>query len=117
VCLNAAGLPQPCDGTEVSTVNENLGANQVANAIIFPEIQTILDSVNFGGYDVVQVDLRIGCNPATVGPTGCTPGAIANNGFEQIFIARRAAPEPATLALFALGLLGFGAGARRKRVV
>jgi PEP-CTERM motif len=116
ICLNALGIPQACDGTEVSTVNDNLGANEVANAIIFPEIQAILDSVNFGGYDVLQVDLRIGCNPATVGPTGCPVGSIANNGYEQIFLAQAITqvPAPGTLALLALGLLGIGIGIRRK---
>ncbi len=72
VCLNGPvgiGTPVPCDGSGgavVATVNHNLGANEVANAIVFPEINTILGLPNFGGYDLLSADIRMGCNPATI---------------------------------------------------
>ena len=52
----------PCVGTEV-TVNTNLGANQAAFAVVVPELNTILTSPNFGGYDSLSLDLRMRLRP------------------------------------------------------
>jgi hypothetical protein len=126
VCLNGpvgVGQPVPCSGPHVATVNENLGANQVANAVVFPEINAILDSAGNGGYNVIQADIRMGCNPATITGGVCPPGSPLNNGFEQIFIGQLnptpgppggGVPEPATLALVSLGLLGATVVRRRR---
>jgi hypothetical protein len=97
-----------------------LGADHVANAIIFPEINSFLQLPGFGGYDVLQADIRMGCNPATISGGVCPVGAPMNNGYEQIFIGQafiQQAPEPATLPMIALGLLMLAyIEARRVRV-
>jgi hypothetical protein len=130
VCLNGPvgiGTPVPCDGSGgavVATVNHNLGANEVANAIVFPEINTILGLPNFGGYDLLSADIRMGCNPATITGGVCPAGSILNNGFEQIFIGQLSTtpgppgiiPEPGTLALLGLGLLAAGLGGVKRRL-
>jgi hypothetical protein len=122
VCLNGpvgVGTPVPCGSpAAVTTVNENLGADHVANAVVFPEINTILASANFQGYDVLHADIRMGCNTAAIASTGgvCPAGSELNNGFEQIFIGRLAPtpgppsiPEPGSLWLLGLGLLAIAA--------
>jgi hypothetical protein len=127
VCLDGpvgVGQPVPCSGPHVATVNENLGANNVANAVVFPEINKILDSANNGGYNVIQADIRMGCNSATITGGVCPAGSVLNNGFEQIFIGQLTptpgppsggAPEPATLALVGVGLFGAGFFRNRRR--
>jgi PEP-CTERM motif-containing protein len=129
VCLNALGVPQVCDGTEASVVDHNLGADHVANAVVFPELNAILLSPGFGGFDVLQVDLRMGCNPLAIASGTCSPGSVLNNGFEQLFIGRlnpqicvgpgcAEIPEPTTLALLGLGLLfAAGVGGLRRRKI
>jgi hypothetical protein len=134
VCLNGpvgVGTPVPCSGPHVAVVNENLGANDVSNAVLFPQINAILDTPGFLGYNVIHADIRLGCNPATIttgdptSPTApCPNGAEENNGYEQIFIGQLSRtpgppgggiPEPATLALVGVALLGGGFVRHRRR--
>jgi len=131
VCLNGpvgTGTPVPCDGSGgavVAIVNDNLGANEVANAVIFPEIQTFLNTVGFGGYDVLQADIRMGCNAITITGGVCPAGFELNNGYEQAFLVNAQAsnpppptalPQPASAALIGLGLLAMGYMLQRRRV-
>jgi len=112
-----SGKPVPCSGPHVTTVYENLGANNVANAVVFPEIIAILDSAGRGGYNVIQADIRWGAIRQR-SPAACAPLArVLNNGFEQVFIGQLnptpgppsgGVPEPATLALVSIALLGGG---------
>ena len=62
--------------------------------------------------------------PATITGGTCSPGSVINNGFEQIFIGRLSptqgppgggVPEPATLALVGVAMLG-GAFSRRRKI-
>ena len=90
VCLNGpigSGVPVPCsDPSAVTTVDENLGADHVANAIFFPEIQAILNTPGFGGYDVLQADIWMGCNAVAITGGVCPDGFVLNNGYDQAFI-------------------------------
>lgn len=121
--------PVSCTGPipHGSAINNNLGANQAAYAIVAPELNAFLAAWiggSFSGYTDIHVDLRFGCDPATVGTSGGTAGVgdcvgrDANNGYEQLFIATSETvinvPEPGMLGLLALGLLGLGASYRRK---
>ena len=119
-------IPVPCDASNPNVsppINHNLGANQAAYAIVFPELNALLQSLfalpDLTGY-ALHADFRIGCDPALFGTNAsaeiCTGdqlgfGKSLTNGFEQIFISQLAVPtlpEPGTLGLLALGLMGLG---------
>ena len=138
ICLSTAvsiagpvGTPVSCTSAvpHGSAINNNLGANQASYAIDVPELNTFLNSYRtggFAGYNAIHVDLRFGCDPATIGTSGGTAtigdcvGRNANNGFEQLFIGTTAnvtqVPEPGILGLLALGMLGLAVVTRRRKV-
>lgn len=115
-CSNPAAVGGP--------INHNLGANEAVYAVVFPELNRILAAASFEGFDVLSIDWRMGCDPATTDGTDtdtapdCT-GRSLNNGFEQLFIGKASTvvnvPEPGTLALLGSALLGFGAMRRRNK--
>jgi hypothetical protein len=119
-------VPVPCGsvipGFVVSNpISHNLGADHVAYAVLVPELNALMAAL-FGslsdavlGTFTMHMDLRIGCDPATVPLTDCTAtpwGRQLTNGFEQLFIGTAvtttppSVPEPGIIALLALGLLG-----------
>lgn len=125
ICLTAAKVPVSCTNPLAvgGAINNNLGANQAAYALDVPALNAFLASWTSGssGYTDIHVELRFGCDPATVGGgvagVGNCIGRDANNGYEQLFIGTSAnvtqVPEPGILGLLALGLLGLGVVRRR----
>ena len=118
-----------CGSANSTAINNNLGANQAAYAIVFPEMNAVLDGLwgwDLTGYSL-HADFRLGCDPAWYGSDPTATAAIEaqcvakrlTNGYEQIFMGRmfegQQVPEPSALALAALGLLGLGLISRRRR--
>lgn len=130
VCLSATNQIVACGTPGARAVNNNLGANQAAYALIFPEMNALLQSLwnsDLTGY-TLHADIRLGCDPAWYGGaaginnddlvTASCMGKRLTNGYEQIFMGRLAGyyvPEPSGLALAALGLFGLGFIGRRRR--
>jgi hypothetical protein len=90
-------------GIQGNTVNQNLGANDAAFALYSDLLQTALNT-NF--YDVMSVDFRM---------------AALDNGYEQLIILPSNAiptdvPEPITVTLFGVGLVGLGLLRRRRKI-
>ena len=133
ICVNTTTfIPVSCGTAGASApINHNLGANQAAYAILFPELNTQLSGL-FGLADAslalytLSLDVRLGCDPslssAAVVCTGLDGNPIQygrnlNNGFEQLLLSKVSGvvniPEPGTLALAGLGLLGLAFSRRR----
>ncbi len=127
-CLNSLYAPVACDGSQgpiaFGPISNNLGADQAAYAILIPEMNAQLSSLFTGGEDLtgyaMHIDLRMGCdlsNPVT--NPDCV-GRSLNNGYEQVFMGSTAsdyvnAPEPSSIFLIGLGLLGMGWSMHRRR--
>jgi PEP-CTERM motif len=123
VCLTAANALVACSSPlATKTVNNNLGADQAAFAVVFPELNALLTQLFNSGVDLSQysihADIALGCDPRFTNAADCISKNL-NSGFEQIFIGKLAAagsvPEPGSLALLAAAILGAGSLARRKQ--
>ncbi len=123
LCTNL-GLPVSCSQPHDKEINNNLGANEAAYAVIFPELNAqlaglfaSLSATDLGLYSM-NFDLRLGCDPALFTTSAACLAKDLNNGFEQLFIAPLESlvtvPEPTSMLLFGLGLLGLSGWLRRR---
>jgi PEP-CTERM motif-containing protein len=127
LCATATNIPVSCSSPSATqTFNENLGANEVAYAIIFPELNAQLANL-FGSLTDAQLadytfhlDLRLGCDPTLFTTDAACVSKSLNNGYEQLFLGRLEStvvgvPEPAAFLLFGSGLLGLAGWRKRKK--
>lgn len=126
ICKSTGQIPTqavPCDAQGTTTINHNLGANQAAYAGVLPLLNTWITSGILSANDSLHLQLNLGCDP-----TFLTPGSPQNNpcdnfmiddGYEQLFLASSTSillvPEPGTLALFGVALIGLGCRRYRKK--
>lgn len=135
VCTDASGNLVSCLGPYANLYHENLGGDRAAYAIVVPELDALirgitLDTANNLGNYALHVDYRLGCGPELTQAGGGFPTATKNNktfcadnyalngGDEKVFIGTQLAtdvPEPSTVALAGLSLLGLGTLRRRQR--
>jgi hypothetical protein len=138
VCVNGSGVIVDCsDPGVVLDVEHNLGGDRAAYAIVFPELDALIAGIVAGGGNLadyaLHVNYRLGCGPELTQAGGsfptvpqgsntiCDPNYALNGGDEKVFIGTlsniQQAPEPATVALFGMGLLGLGLARRRSKAV
>lgn len=129
--LLAQGI-DPLGWAVSSQIDHNLGANEAGYAIIFPELDALMDllftkdDADLNEY-TLHADIRMGCDIQGSPSFDCGIyngwGTGLNSGYEQIFISTRERngdptdpdpiPEPGTLLLLGGAMLGFAASRRR----
>jgi hypothetical protein len=86
-------------------INNNLGSNVVEFIAGIPELNAQMESLLAQGYDLVSVQMLF---------------TNQNDGFEDVFILagapRITVPEPSTVLLLSLGILGLGIMSRRRKI-
>jgi hypothetical protein len=128
ICSNGnPPIPISCSLPHDREIVHNLGADHAAYALVFPELNTLLQGL-FGLSDALlanytmQVDVRLGCDPALfTTPSACAAKSL-NNGYEQLFLGGLEnlvipppVPEPSSFILLGLGLLFVGLLGWKKR--
>ena len=132
VCVNSSGLLVDCSDPDVVTDAEhNLGGDRAAYAIVLPELDALIAGLVDANQDLndyaLHVNFRLGCGPeltqaggtfptipqGSSGNTLCDPNYALNGGAEKVFMGTQlrpgiSVPEPATLAMFAIGLITLG---------
>ena len=130
VCVNSSGLLVDCGDPDVVTNAEhNLGGDRAAYAIVLPELDELIAGLVDANLDLsdyaLHVNFRLGCGPELTQAGGafptiqqgsntlCDPNYALNGGAEKVFMGTQlrpgvSVPEPATLAIFTIGLLTLG---------
>jgi len=119
ICLNQ-GSAVSCSQTHDQEINNNLGRDEAAYALIFPELNQQLanlfatvDPILLAQYSM-NLDVRLGCDPTLFGTDPASAACVSkslNNGYEQLFFGPLETlsiptPEPTSLWLFGIGLAG-----------
>ena len=138
ICTDGSGNLVSCLGPYTNIYHENLGGDRAAYAIVFPELNAEIASLNALNFDdyAIHINYRLGCGPELTkagtgsgdlggfptydGPgnkTPCAENYALNGGDEKVFIGTSAAisqiPEPSSTLLTGLALLALGMVRRR----